>query len=117
MDAALFETAFVSCDAGKFRAIFTDVAEFHHDKVGPSFGEATKVLKFRLRDVTRTLVLGSPEVHLMQGYGAVQIGRHVVARKGEPGSAEAKFVHLWKREAGGWRLARVPSFDHRSLVR
>jgi hypothetical protein len=26
---------------------------------------------------------------------------------------EAKFVHLWKREASGWRLARVLSFDHR----
>jgi hypothetical protein len=49
----------------------------------------------------------------MHGYGAVQMGRHVFARKGEPGSEEAKFVHLWKREAGGWRLARVLSFDHR----
>lgn len=49
----------------------------------------------------------------MQDHGAVQIGRHVFAREGEAGSEEAKFVRLWKRQAGGWRLARVLSFGHR----
>jgi len=116
MDAALFEAAFTTCDAAKFRALFTEDAEFYHDKTGASFGEAVKVMKSCPRDngVTRTLVPGSLEVYPLQGYGAVQIGRHVFAKKGEPGSEEAKFVHLWKREAnGGWRLARVLSFDHR----
>lgn len=115
MDAALFEAAFVTCDAAKFRALFTEDAEFYHDKDGAKLGEAVKVLNFCPRDegVTRTLVPGSLEVYPMQGYGAVQMGRHVFARKGEPGAEEAKFVHLWKREAGGWRLARVLSFDHR----
>jgi len=118
MDAALFDAAFVTCDAGRFRALFTEDAEFYHDKAGASFGEAVKTMKSCARDngVTRTLVPGSLEVYPMQGYGAVQIGRHVFARKGEPGSEEAKFVHLWKREAGGWRLARVLSFDHRPAV-
>lgn len=49
----------------------------------------------------------------MQGCGAIQIGRHVFARRGEPGSEVAKFVHLWMRENGAWRLARVLGFDHR----
>ena len=115
MDAALFDAAFSTCDAARFRAIFTDDAEFYHDRSGASFGEAVKVMKSCPRDngVTRTLVPGSLEVYPLQGYGAVQIGRHVFARQGESGSEEAKFVHLWKREAGGWRLARVLSFDHR----
>lgn len=115
MDAALFDAAFVTCDAARFRALFTDDAEFYHDKTGASVGEAVKVMKSCPRDqgVTRTLVPGSLEVYPMQGYGAVQIGRHVFARKGEPGAEEAKFVHLWKREGQGWRLARVLSFDHR----
>jgi hypothetical protein len=118
MDAALFEAAFVTCDAARFRALFTEDAEFYHDKTGASFGEAVKVMKSCPRDngVTRTLVAGSLEVYPMQGYGAVQIGRHVFARKGEPGAEEAQFVHLWKREAGGWRLARVLSFDHRQAL-
>jgi hypothetical protein len=49
----------------------------------------------------------------MQGYGAVQIGRHVFAKAGDPGLEAAQFVHLWKREGDQWRLARVLSFDHR----
>lgn len=115
MDKELFEAAFVTCDAGKFRTLFTDDAEFYHDRTGAAIGEAARTMKSCPRDngVTRTLVPGSLEVYPMQGYGAVQIGRHVFARKGEPGSEVAKFVHLWKRENGVWRLARVLSFDHR----
>jgi hypothetical protein len=115
MDSELFEAAFVTCDSSKFRALFTDDAEFYHDRTGASVGEAVRTLKSCPRDngVTRTLVPGSLEVYPMQGYGAIQIGRHVFARRGEPGSEVAKFVHLWKRENGVWRLARVLSFDHR----
>ncbi|MEJ6004904.1 nuclear transport factor 2 family protein [Paucibacter sp. AS339] len=115
MDHELFDAAFVSCNASQFRALFTDDAEFYHDRTGASVGEAARTLKSCPRDngVTRTLVTGSLEVYPMQGYGAIQMGRHVFARKGEPGSEEAKFVHLWKRENGAWRLARVLSFDHR----
>lgn len=115
MDSALFEAAFVTCNAEKFRAIFTDDAEFYHDRTGASFGDAVRTLKSCPRDngVTRTLVPGSLEVYPMQGYGAVQIGRHTFARKGEPGSEAARFVHLWKRDGNVWRLARVLSFDHR----
>lgn len=115
MDSELFEAAFVTCSAEKFRALFTDDAEFYHDRTGASFGDAVRTLKSCPRDdgVTRTLVPGSLEVYPMQGYGAIQIGRHIFARKGEPGSEAARFVHLWKREGGAWRLARVLSFDHR----
>ena len=115
MDKDLFEAAFVTCDASKFRALFTDDAEFYHDRTGAAVGEAARTMKSCPRDngVTRTLVPGSLEVYPMQGYGAIQIGRHVFARKGEPGSEVAKFVHLWKHENGIWRLARVLSFDHR----
>jgi len=115
MDSELFEAAFVSCDARKFRALFTDDAEFYHDRAGASFGEAARTLKSCPREngVTRTLVPGSLEVYPMQGYGAIQIGKHVFTKTGEPGSEAAQFVHLWKREGDKWRLARVLSFDHR----
>lgn len=115
MDSRLFDAAFVTCDGPAFRALFSEDAEFYHDKTGASVGEAARTLKSCPRDqgVTRTLVPGSLEVYAMQGYGAVQMGRHVFRRAGEPGAEEAKFVHLWKREGAGWRLARVLSFDHR----
>ena len=115
MDRALFEAAFITCDAEKFRAIFTEDAEFYHDRTGASYGNDVRSLKSCPRDngVTRTLVPGSLEVYPMQGYGAIQIGRHTFARAGEPGSEVAQFVHLWKREGDTWKLARVLSFDHR----
>ena len=115
MDAKLFHVSFVSCDEGAFKQLFTDDAEFYHDKAGARFGAAVKTLHAcpSAKGLTRTLVPGSLEVYPMQGYGAIQIGRHVFVQAGEPGSEEAKFVHLWKRESGGWRLARVLSFDHR----
>ena len=115
MDKELFDAAFVKCDASKFRAFFTDDAEFYHDRTGLAAGEAARTLNSCPRDngVTRTLIPGSLEVYPMQGYGAVQIGRHIFARKGEPGAEVAKFVHLWKLENGVWRLARVLSFDHK----
>ncbi len=115
MDEELFDAAFVNCDASRFRALFTDDAEFYHDRTGLAAGEAARTLKSCPRDngVTRTLIPGSLEVYPMHGYGAVQMGRHVFAKKGEPGSEVAKFVHLWKQEDGVWRLARVLSFDHK----
>jgi hypothetical protein len=114
MDSLLFEAAFVTCDAAKFRAIFTEDAEFYHDKSGLTRGEEARTMKSCPRDngVTRTLVPGSLEVYPLKDYGAVQIGKHVFARKGEPGSELAQFVHVWKREGNGWKLARVLSFDH-----
>lgn len=115
MDSALFEAAFVTCNAEEFRAIFTEDAEFYHDRTGASYGDAVRTLKSCPRDngVTRTLVPGSLEVYPMQDYGAIQIGRHTFARAGEPGSEVAQFVHLWKRDGASWKLARVLSFDHR----
>ena len=115
LDSALFEAAFVTCDADKFRAIFTEDAEFYHDRGGASYGDAVRTMKSCPRDdgVTRTLVPGSLEVYPMADYGAIQIGRHTFARAGEPGSEIAQFVHLWKREGTSWKLARVLSFDHR----
>jgi hypothetical protein len=115
MDQTLFEVAFVHCDAARFQALFTDDAEFYHDRTGASFGAAARTLKScpREQGVTRTLVPGSLEVYPMQGYGAIQKGRHLFARAGEPGAEAAQFVHLWKREGSGWKLARVLSYDHR----
>jgi len=115
MDRELFEAAFVTCDASRFRELFTDDAEFYHARTGASFGESVRTLKSCPAEngVSRTLVPGSLEVYPMQGYGAVQIGRHVFSKAGEPGSEAAQFVHLWMREGNQRRLARVLSFDHR----
>jgi hypothetical protein len=66
--------------------------------------------------VKRELVAGSVSVYPLNNYGAIQMGEHrfYVVSNGKENLAEvAKFVHLWKKENGAWKLARVLSFDHK----
>jgi Domain of unknown function (DUF4440) len=114
MDRVLFDAAFVACDEATFRSLFTDDAEFYHDRDGARYGEDVRRLRSCPRDegVKRTLVEGSLEVYPIAEFGAVQLGRHVFTKAGEEGATLARFVHLWKQVDGEWRLARVLSFDH-----
>lgn len=119
MDAQLFETAFVTCDAVRFRALFTDDAEFYHDVAGPTYGKDVWTLKGCPREdgVRRILVAGSLEVYPMKDFGAIQKGEHWFVEEGAQTSTLAKFVHLWRLHDGEWRIARVLSFDHQSHPR
>lgn len=118
MDRELFNAAFVNCDQAKFGSLFTDDAEFYHDRTGATYGESVKQLQSCPRDngVKRTLVPGSLEVYPIKDFGAIQMGRHYFTREGEPGAEIAKFVHLWRYSDGKWRLSRVMSFDHRPMT-
>ena len=55
-------------------------------------------------------------MHLIGGYGAMQMGTHrfFALRKGKPDqlTETGKFIDLWKREGDSWKLARVISYDH-----
>ncbi len=117
MDRELFEAAFVSCDREKFRSLFTEDAEFYHDRDGAMTGRQVTELRGCPRDdgVRRVLVEGSLEAYPIRDFGAIQIGRHTFTRDGEEGTEVAQFVHLWRYSDGQWRLARVLSFDHRPL--
>lgn len=119
-DSLLFDASFVSCDAAKANGIFSDDVEFYHDRAGFSSGaqvrETTKNLTRncpRDRGITREVIAGSLRVYPIGNYGAVQIGVHRFVERGAATSDVAQFVHLWRRTDGGWRLARVLSFDHR----
>lgn len=118
MDRELFDAAFVSCDQAKFASLFTDDAEFYHDRAAPKYGDNVKQLQSCPRDagVKRTLVPGSLEVYPIKEFGAMQSGRHTFTREGEDSVEIAQFVHLWKLVDGQWRIARVISFDHRPMT-
>ena len=118
MDRELFDAAFVNCDRGKFSSLFTEDAEFYHDRDGAMTGKQATELRGCPRDegVRRGLVEASLEVYPIKDYGAIQIGRHTFTKDGEEGTGIAKFVHLWRYSDGQWRLARVLSFDHRPLT-
>lgn len=114
MDSILFDAAFVSCDAARFRSLFTEDAEFYHDKVAPAYGEDVRTLQGCPRDngVRRVLVQGSLRVYPIAEFGAIQMGEHRFLEAGEETRTLAKFVHLWSNRNGEWQIARVLSFDH-----
>jgi len=121
LDSALFASAsYDSCDIEKFKAFFTDDAEFYHDQGGLTIGSeklAEQVRKNLCGVVRRELVPGTLEVHPMHGYGAVQIGVHRFYRpkEGKEPLGEARFIHLWQHANGAWRITRVISYDHVAL--
>jgi hypothetical protein len=69
-----------------------------------------------LRGITRTIVPGSLRVYPIAGYGAMQAGVHRFDEAGAVTSTLAQFISLWNLQDGEWRLARVLSFDHRSVT-
>jgi hypothetical protein len=122
MDALLFDASFASCDAAKANAIFADDVEFYHDEAGFSSGEQVRENTRRLtescpgaRGVTRSVVPGSLRVYPIEGYGAVQVGIHRFDERGAATSTLARFIHVWHRQDGKWRLARVLSLDHHPI--
>ena len=122
MDSILFDASFVTCDAAKANAIFADDVEFYHDKDGFSAGEQVRKNTRQLtascpatHGVTRTIVPGTLRVYPIEGYGAMQVGVHRFDERGAATSTVAQFISLWHNQNGQWRLARVVSFDHRSV--
>lgn len=122
MDKALFDASFVSCDAAKANAIFTEDVEFYHDKDGLSSGEQVRENTRRLtascpgkQGVTRSIVPGSLRVFPIEGYGATQVGVHRFDERGAATSTLARFVSVWRLQDGKWRLARVLSLDHEAV--
>jgi hypothetical protein len=111
LDSLLFDAFFVKCDAQMTNSFFTDDLEFYHDLTGLKSGQTARD-SFRQcpRDNggTRMLVPGSMRVYPIKDYGAIQIGVHRF------GQTEAKFVHLWRKKNGEWKITRVLSFDHRA---
>jgi ketosteroid isomerase-like protein len=117
LDAQLFD-AYNTCNLEKFSSLIAEDVEFYHDKGGLMVGgkALTEAIKNNIcGKVTRELVVGTLEVHSIQGYGAVEIGVHRFHHpwKQDHGVVgEAKFVHLWQYKDGAWKITRVISYDH-----
>lgn len=117
MDQEVFD-AFNNRNMPVFKALFTEDLEWFQDNGGLLSYEtvfnnfdATFHKEYQL---TRTLVKGSLEVHPIKDYGAIEIGthqfRHIENGKEEIGTF--KFLMIWKKENGQWKISRVVSYDH-----
>ena len=127
-DRMLFDAVFNTCDIQALAALVTDDFEMFHDKgglvstSGAQFVENIRGMCERQKTgvdyrARRELVEGSLEVYPLNNYGAVEVGVHRFYKKteGQPDKLVeiARFTQVWKKDASGWKLARVVSYDHK----
>ncbi len=117
MDSLLFN-AFNKRDIDLFKSFFTEDLEFYHDKGGlTNYQHTVDFLKDLAKpgnDLKRDLQKGSLEVYPIPGYGAMEIGSHTFCHteNGKQDCGSFKFVHVWKKTGGQWKIARVISYGH-----
>ena len=127
-DRAVFDVVFGSCDIEALKPLIADDFEFYHDKDGLNETSGAHFVDdirqhcerikqgvdFRAR---RELVKGSLQVYPLNNYGAVETGEHnfyaIEAGKPERMTESAKFLQIWKKVDGQWKLTRVVSYAHR----
>jgi hypothetical protein len=125
-DRQLFEAVF-GCKLDLLASLIADDFEFVHDKWGQTADSGSKFMQgmranckaqetgqnFRAR---RELVGGSMTVHVLNNYGAMQMGEHrfFALQPGQPDklTESGKFIDVWRQIDGEWKLARVISYDH-----
>jgi ketosteroid isomerase-like protein len=117
MDKTLFD-AFNREDADAMSGLFSPDLEFFHDTGGVNNYEqnlqAFRTLFARHMHLHRELVPASMQVYPVKDYGAIQTGEHQFCHieNGKNDCAIFKFLHIWKRDASGWKLARIVSYGH-----
>jgi len=117
LDSALF-TAYNSKNLALMKTYFTKDLEWYQDNGGlihfDKVFENFQSIFNRNYTLTRTLIKESLEVHPIQGYGAIEVGKHQFSHI-ENGKLEIgtfKFLMIWKNENGNWKISRVISYDH-----
>ncbi len=126
LDSALFGAAFGSCDIARVRSLVSDDLEFYDDRSGltntsgEEFVQHINCLNWTEGNdpqIARRLVPESLTVERLGDWGAMQRGRHqfyLVVPDGEDRlEGDADFIHLWRYDPAGWKIARVISYGHR----
>ena len=117
MDTALSD-AFDAHDINKLKALFTEDLEFYQDDEGLVRYEQTmkdfESLFAQGNKMRRKLVEGSLEVYPVKDYGAIEVGSHQFChlQNGKDECGTFRFVHLWRKGAGAWKISRVVSYAH-----
>jgi len=109
-----WEDSYNHCKMDVQEQLISEDLEFYHDRSGllTSKTKLIEALKNNIcGKVTRELLKGSIEVYPIQNYGAVEMGYHRFHNINDSGqdSHYARFVHIWKKENGTWKITRVIS--------
>ena len=120
MDSVMFD-AFNAHDLEKIMSTFDSSLEFYHDKGGVTNFEQTKKNSADLFERNKTtglrrdLVPGTMEVYPIKDYGAIETGLHRFCHEenGKQDCGTFKFLHIWQKKNGQWKVTRVASYDHK----
>jgi hypothetical protein len=117
LDSSLF-AAYNSKKLDLMKTYFTNDLEWYQDNGGligfEKVFENFNAIFNRDYDLKRNLIKESLEVHPIEGYGAIEIGKHQFKHV-ENGKLEIgtfKFLMIWKNENENWKISRVVSYDH-----
>jgi hypothetical protein len=98
--------------------MFTEDLEFYQDDEGLVRYQQTmkdfESLFAQGNRMRRKLVAGSLEVYVIKDYGAIEVGSHQFCHveNGKDECGTFRFVHLWRRDEGTWKISRVVSYAH-----
>lgn len=114
----VLSAAFNKRDVKKLKSLFTDDLEFYQDNEG-LVRYAQTVRDFEImfaqgNNMTRELLGNSLEVYPVKDYGAIEIGAHRFCHM-ENGKNECgtfRFVHIWQKKDGEWKISRAISYAH-----
>jgi ketosteroid isomerase-like protein len=122
VDSAFFQ-AFNNCDTVTYRTFLTIDLEFFHDLGGlhflPTEMQSMREMCAMNSHIRRELLKSTLEVYKLGNFGAVEIGVHRIYHT-NPGqtehiSGEYKFIHVWEKKAGFWKLKRIISYGHEKM--
>ena len=120
MDSVMFD-AFNRYDPDKLMATFDSSLEFYHDLGGVTNYEQNKtnflnaIERNKTTGLRRDLLPGSMEVYPIKDYGAIETGLHRFCHdeNGKQDCGTFKFLHIWQKKNGQWKVTRVVSYDHK----
>jgi hypothetical protein len=119
LDAKVFD-AYNRCDLPVFSGYFDPKVAFYHDNGGATFERDAMVdgvRKYICGKVKRELIPSSFRVYPIKDYGAIEEGEHRFCEIAT-GRCEgiAKFVMVWTKQDGAWRITTVLSYGHRAAT-
>lgn len=120
MDSVMFD-AFNTHDLDKLMSTFDSSLEFYHDQGGVTNYEQNKINflnafeRNKTTGLRRDIVPGSMEVYPIKDYGAIETGLHRFCHEenGKQDCGTFKFLHIWQKKSGQWKVTRVASYDHK----
>ena len=118
-DSTMFY-AFNNCDSAEYKKYLADDLEFYHDLGGLHFlseeMQSVKEMCDRNSHIRRELINGTLEIYKLGNFEAVEMGVHRIyhTNKGETEhiSGDYKFIHVWQKKDGVWKIKRIISYGH-----